>query len=340
MVAVGSGITVSADLVDYPVFAAQALRYTMATLVLFAGARLVGRRIPLPRGRDWLWLIALAASGQALYNVAVVQAVRAAEPAAVAVFVGAVPLLLTLADSIRSRTRPKPAMIVGVVLVVAGAALVQGGGRTSIGGIGWSMVALACEAAFTLLAVPLLSRIGPLGVSAHTCWIAAAQLLAIAMAINGRAAVPMPAASEAFAIGYLAVVLTAMAFVLWYTAVKRLGPATAGLFAGLIPIAGAATGLLVGLTTISPALLGGALLVGIGISLGLFSTASITRPRPRSTPEANQASCRENVCGRNDRVTPRLGDHGFQVSRAVPFTIAGGPARASGSPSRLRARSR
>lgn len=279
MAAVGSGITVSADLVDYPVFAAQSLRYTIAAVVLFVGARLAGRRILLPRGRDWLWLIALAASGQALYNVAVVQAVRTAEPAAVAVMIGAVPLLLTLADSIRTRTRPKPAMLVGVVLVVAGAALVQGGGRTSVGGIGWSLVALACEVAFTLLAVPLLGRIGALGVSVHTCWIAAAQLLVIAVAIDGRAAVPMPTGSEAFAIGYLAVVLTAVAFVLWYTAVKRLGPATAGLFAGLIPIAGAATGLIVGLTTISPALLGGALVVGLGISLGLHSTASIP-PRP------------------------------------------------------------
>ena len=35
----------------------------------------------------------------------------------------------------------------------------------------------------------------------------------------------------------LATVVTAMAFVLWYIAVERLGAATAGLFAGLIPVA-------------------------------------------------------------------------------------------------------
>lgn len=286
MMAVGSGITVSADLVDYPVFTAQSMRYTLAAMILFAGARLVGRRVPLPRGRDWLWLIALAASGQALYNVAIVRAVGAAEPAAVAVFVGAVPLLLTLAEAIRTRTRPTPAMIVGGALVVAGAALVQGGGRTSIGGIGWSLLALVCEAAFTLLAIPLLGRIGPLGVAAHTCWIAAAQLALIAVAIDGKDAVPIPNGPEAFAIIYLAVVLTAIAFVLWYTAVQRIGPATAGLFAGLIPIAGAATGLIVGLTTINAALLGGALLVGAGISVGL--SASSPRSKPRATAQRSR----------------------------------------------------
>ena len=43
------------------------------------------------------------------------------------------------------------------------------------------------------------------------------------------------------ALAYLAIVQTAIAFSLWYSAVGILGPAIAGLFAGLMPIAAALT---------------------------------------------------------------------------------------------------
>jgi hypothetical protein len=46
------------------------------------------------------------------------------------------------------------------VVVTAGSALVEGAGRTDPVGVAWSAVALCCEAAFTLLAVPVLPRHG------------------------------------------------------------------------------------------------------------------------------------------------------------------------------------
>ncbi len=258
----------------------------------------------MPKGRDWVWLLLLAASGQALYNVAVVRAVSSAEPAAVAVLIGSVPLVLTIAEAIRTRRRPAPAMIVGVVLVVIGAALVQGGGRTSASGVAWSFLALACEAAFTLLAVPILDRLGPFGVSTHTCWIAALQLVFLALIADGANALPPLAANEVFAIVYLAIVLTAIAFVLWYTAVQRIGPANAGLLAGLIPVSAALTGLVPDLTTITASVLGGAALVGAGIALGL--AASKPGPaRGRSDRNMKHFATRESVSGVSERIQQR-----------------------------------
>ncbi|HDH03659.1 MAG TPA: EamA family transporter, partial [Actinobacteria bacterium] len=131
MMAVGSGITVSGELVDYPVFTAQAIRYGLAALILIVGTKMAGRRIPRPRGREWLWLGALAATGLALFNVALVKAVDHAEPAAIAVIVSAVPLLLIMADAIRKGRAPSTGTVVGVMLVVVGAVIVQGGGRTN-----------------------------------------------------------------------------------------------------------------------------------------------------------------------------------------------------------------
>ena len=272
MAVVGSGVTVSDDLVDYPVFTAQAIRYGCAAVLLAVGLRATGRTIPIPRGRDWVWLLMLAATGQALYNVAVVQAVSEAEPAAVAVVIGSVPLVLTVAEAIRTRTPPTIFTTAGVGLVVIGAALVQGGGQVTMTGVLWSLVALACEAAFTLLAIPILDRLGPFGVSTHTCWIAALQLTVVALVIDGSDALPALDSRQIFAIAYLAVALTAVAFVLWYTAVQRIGPSTAGLFAGLIPVSAAITGLISGVTTITPEVLGGTIIVGIGITVGLTTS--------------------------------------------------------------------
>ena len=273
MIAVGTGVTVSHELVDYPVFGAQAVRYAIAAAILIGGALLLHRPVPMPRGRDWLWLIGIALTGLLLFNIAVIRAVEYAEPAAVAVLIGAVPLVLLFAESIRLRRRPAPLLLAGAVLVFIGAALVQGGGRTTVEGVAWAVVALLCEAAFTLLAVPVLGRLGAVGVSVHTCWMAALMLGALALGIDGVAALPAMEMEVVLAIAYLAIVLTAIAFVLWYSSVGLLGPAVAGLFAGLMPIAAALTGVIPGLTTVTPAVLGGSLVVGAGIAMGMRADA-------------------------------------------------------------------
>lgn len=276
-------MAISNNLTDYPLFTAQALRYALASVLLVAGSRLAGTRIVRPRGRDWLWLGALSTLGLSVFNIAIVNAVGSSEPAVVAVVIGCSPLLLVVGDAIRTGQRPAPLLVGGAILVLVGAAFVQGGGQSTLAGAAWSVVALACEVAFTLLAVPVLGRLGPLGVATHSCWIAAAQLGVVALIADGRAALPTPSRAELFAILYLAVVLTALAFVLWYSAVDRIGPPTAGLFAGLIPLSAAMTGLVDGSTTVTIGVIGGAALVGAGIAVGLSACRPVASSRDLET---------------------------------------------------------
>ena len=44
---------------------------------------------------------------------------------------------------------------------------------------------LAGEVAFTLLAVPVLGRLGPWAVALHTVWLAAAMLAVLAVVVEG-----------------------------------------------------------------------------------------------------------------------------------------------------------
>ena len=283
MLAVGTGITVSAELVDYPVFGAQAVRYVAAAVLLLGAVVVLRRPVPRPRGSDWLWLIGVAATGLVLFNIAVIRSVEYAEPAAVAILISAVPLILLIGDAVRSRRRPSPQLVAGVLLVVVGAALVQGGGRTSVEGLAWAFLALLCEAAFTLLAVPVLGRLGAVGVSIHTCWMGALMFGALALGVDGAGALPPLHAGAVVALVYLALVQTAIAFSLWYSAVRILGAAVAGLFVGLMPVGAALSGLVPGLTTVTPAVNGGSILVGFGIAVGLSArlTPASAEPAPR-----------------------------------------------------------
>ena len=274
MVCVGGSVAVSGVLRDAPLLTPQALRYAAAVVILLLVARLRGQRIVRPRGREWAWLGGIAATGLVLFNVALVHGSAHAEPAVLGVAVASVPVLLALLGPGRNGT-----VVVAAVVVSVGAALVQGGGRTDLAGLGWALVVLLCEAAFTLLAVPVLGRQGPWGVSVHTCWIAAAVLAVGGVVIEGPGALARLTGAHLAAIGYLALFVTALAFVLWYSAVRTLGAGRAGLLTGIAPIAAALVGALLGAPLPGPVAWAGIALVGVGLAVGMGR-----RTRGRSRP--------------------------------------------------------
>ena len=155
------------------------------------------------------------------------------------------------------------------LVVTGGAGLVQGLGRTDAIGVAWAVVVFGCEAAFTLLAIPVLGRHGPWGVSVHATWLATVMFAVLAMAREGPAAVTRLSGPDWLAVGYLAVAVTAVAFVLWYSSVRQLGASRAGLLTGVAPVAAAATGVLLGGPAPRPLVWAGIAVVAVGLALGL-----------------------------------------------------------------------
>jgi drug/metabolite transporter (DMT)-like permease len=92
---------------------------------------------------------------------------------------------------------------------------------------------------------------------------------------------------EGLAIGYLAVASTAIAFVLWYRALARLGPERTGLFAGLMPVSAALVGAAVTAAPLRLGTLVGTIVTGIGLVLGLGS-----RRRARRNPPSRRLDVR------------------------------------------------
>jgi drug/metabolite transporter (DMT)-like permease len=270
MVLVGGSVAVSGVLGDAPLFTAQAIRYLAAAGLLVLMSRVAGVQILRPRGREWLWLAGIAATGLVLFNVAVVRGVSHAEPAVIAVAVACVPVLIGLVGPLLDRQRPAHQVVLAAAVVTIGGMIVEGTGRTDAIGIGWAIVALLCEAAFTLLAIPVLRRQGAWGVSVHTVWIASAMLLVLGIFVEGPQAVVRLRIDHWAAIGYLAVMVTAVAFVCWYSSVAIIGADRAGLLTGIAPPAAAFLGAItVGLAPALPVWLGMSVVcAGLAIGLG------------------------------------------------------------------------
>ncbi|WP_330333906.1 DMT family transporter [Streptomyces sp. NBC_00536] len=306
MALVGTSVNVSRTLTDAPLFTAQAVRYAAAALVLLALARAAGARPVWPRGREWLWLAGLAGSGLVVFNIAVVRGVAHAEPAVIAVAVACVPVLLGVIGPVLERQRPSRQVLLAAPVVVAGAVLVQGTGRTDATGVAWATLALACEAGFTLLAVPVLRRHGAWGVSVHSVWLGALMFLVLAVATEPASSLTALDSRQWAAVGYLAALVTAAAFVLWYSTVAAVGAGRAGLLTGVAPLSAAAGGALTGGGVPGAAVWAGLAVVVGGLVLGLrprrtsaprTAPAATPDPAPRAVPEANPDSAQWAASG-------------------------------------------
>ncbi|MEV6054829.1 DMT family transporter [Streptomyces sp. NPDC052107] len=279
MALVGSSVTVSRTLVDAPLFTTQAVRYAAATVILLVMARLAGARLVWPRGREWLWLAGIAVTGLVLFNVAVVRGVGHAEPAVIAVAVACVPVVLGVVGPVLERRRPSRQVLWAAPVVMAGAVLVEGTGRTDAVGVAWAALALGCEAAFTLLAVPVLRRHSPWGVSVHAMWLAGVLLAVLGVVTEGPSAVREVSGAQWAAAGYLASMVTAVAFVLWYSTVRAVGAGRAGLLTGVAPLAAAVVGAVSGSGAPGPS-------VWLGIAVLILGLVGGLRPRNVSVGEA------------------------------------------------------
>jgi drug/metabolite transporter (DMT)-like permease len=292
MMLVGGSVGVSRTLVHAPLFTAQAIRYGAAFVLLLAMARPARAVIVRPRGREWCYLAGIAATGLVLFNVAIVRGDAHAEPAVIAVAVACVPVLLGIIGPLLEGRPPSRHILLAAAVVTGGCVLVEGGGRTDMAGIAWAVLTLACESAFTLLAVPVLPRHGAWGVSVHSVWIGAAMFAVLAAVTEGPAAVTTLTPAGWAAVAYLAVLVTAAAFVMWYSAVQALGPGRAGLLTGIAPASAALAGIVMGTRVPGPTVWAGILVVTAGLAAGLrWST------RPRKPASATRLTIRDTHSG-------------------------------------------
>jgi drug/metabolite transporter (DMT)-like permease len=269
MTVLGASVPVSRLVLDFPDLTGQAGRYAVAALVFVAIIRLRRLpRVPLSWG-DGVRLVALAATGLVAFNVLLLTALRHADPAVVGTVVGGTPLVLALLGPLQRRQRPGGALLLAALVVIAGGALVHGGGSADPIGLAAALGTLAGEVLFSLLAVPLLPRLGPLRVSTYSC-VLAVPMLGVALVLAGEPARwRVPTVAETAGYLYLGALLTVIAFLAWYGGLGKLGAERAGLFVGLLPPVSLAVTALIDLQRPATIQIVGVLVVGAGLVLGL-----------------------------------------------------------------------
>jgi drug/metabolite transporter (DMT)-like permease len=272
----GASFSVSRTILTYPVLTGQALRYALAAAAL-ALIVAVGRSRVRPTARELLRLAVLAATGLVAFNILLMFSLRHAQPGLIGAIVGGSPLVLALVGPLQEGRRPAARLVVAAAAVVAGAALVQGGGSGDALGVLGAVGLLFAEASFSLVAAPLLPRLGPARVSAWSCALAVPMLL-LGMSIVGERP-RIPTGSELLGIAFLGLVLTVVAFVCWYTGVRGLGVERAGVFVGLVPIAAMVTAALADGVVPGPLELAGVVLVTAGLVTGLSTSGRLDASR-------------------------------------------------------------
>ena len=174
---VGASFPVSEALVDYPYEAGQAIRYLFGALILTV---LLKGKLGRPTLKEFALLFGVAAVGMVIFNLAVLGTVDRIGATNAGVVIGASPVVLALVVPLIARRTPNRRFVTAALVVVAGAALVNGtDDRLSAIGLTLALTALAGEVGFTLLAAPLLPRLGAMRVAAWASWIATAQLLVL-----------------------------------------------------------------------------------------------------------------------------------------------------------------
>jgi drug/metabolite transporter (DMT)-like permease len=172
---VGGSVAASSLLDHYPVLGGQGVCYLAAGLLLAVWARPRHQPLPPPAGREWAWLTGLAVIGLAGCSVLLIEATRVAGPASVGVVIGAAPLVIVIIAALAAGNRPTRRVLLAAGVVTCGSAMAQLGGATGVAwsgtGLLWSAGALGGVAGTSLLAAPVLSRLGALAVTVYACGI-------------------------------------------------------------------------------------------------------------------------------------------------------------------------
>ncbi|WP_082114391.1 DMT family transporter [Lentzea aerocolonigenes] len=275
---VGASVPVTGMLEGYPVLTGQAMRYLLGAAVLL----LVARRLPMPSWRDIPPLLGVVATGMLGFNAVLLAAQQYAEPGFVAAVMGGAPIALALLS--RQRTT---SAVVGAVVVAAGIVLLSGGGSWHGPGLALALLTMAGEVCFTLFAVGVVRRLGVLGVATWTCLLASGIGAVLGTFFGGW---QVPNTRQAFSLVLLALVVTALAFGLWYFAVNRLGSDRAGVLIGLMPVSGLVTSVLLGAQQLTMVSVLGSATVALGCAIGLRKGAHHTHGAGRVPPNSTIAS--------------------------------------------------
>ena len=240
----GSNFTViKTALRELPGPAFNGLRMALAAIVflmLIAWREDVSRIVRSIPSRDWVAIVGLSLVGHTLYQYLFLGGVARTSASNSALIFGCTPITVGLLSAWLGHERYGWARWAGTALSFVGIYLVVGhGARQAMSSpIGDAMIfgAMLCWAGYTVGSKPLLDRYSPLFITGVTMAIGTAVYAPLALLwLEGVALDSISVAAWA-GIVYSALFSLVAAYVIWYTAVQKLGGGHTSMYSNLVPM--------------------------------------------------------------------------------------------------------
>ena len=269
-----------------PPFAIAALRFGIASVLLYAWARVAGRTLtPLRRG-DWPMVAGLGLTAVAGYNWLFLTGLTLAPASDGAIIVpGLAPAFTVVLATIVLGERLGLRGIIGLAIAAIGLFLVvdPAGGTDARRLLGDAMfvAGAALWGVYSVLARIASRRFDAVSTTLYGTALGTVILVPLALLEGGAGRVMDAPLGALLGIGYLAVFGTVAAFVLLNLGVARIGAARASAFALLVPVVGVLSSVALLDETLGPLTIVGGAIVLVGLWLIEHRSASpVARPSP------------------------------------------------------------
>jgi len=243
-------------------------RYVIACIALLVAAFFLEGGLPRLSARQWMATFALGLVGVFAYNLFFMGALTKLPASRAALIIALNPAVTIAISAVALGERLSARRWVGVALALFGVAIVvsRGNFASFAGGIGqgelFMFAAVVSWALYTILGRKVLGGLTPLAATNYAAlW--GTLLLGIVAAPHFDAIHPSQFDGPMIvSLLYLGVLGTALAFVWYYTSVKKVGASSASIFNNLVPVFGVAISvLLLGDALLPSMLIGGAITI-------------------------------------------------------------------------------
>jgi drug/metabolite transporter (DMT)-like permease len=211
-----------------------------ALFLLAIAIRKDGASAPLTR-RDWWIIAALGFVGHFVYQILFMSGLSHTSVANSALIIGCTPIFVALLTAALGLERTTPARWAGVLVSAFGIYLVVGRGAAvsgqTLAGDLTMLGAVLCWAVSTVAARPILARHSPLVVTGYSMAIGTVLYLPGSWRDLQRTAWASVSASTWAALVFSSTCALCIAYMIWYTAVQRLGNTRTSAYSNVVPIA-------------------------------------------------------------------------------------------------------
>ncbi|MDQ4034903.1 MAG: DMT family transporter [Chloroflexota bacterium] len=262
-----------------PPFTIAAIRFGVASILLFAWARLAGRPLSALRAGDWPLVIGLGVTAIAGYNWLFLTGLTLAPASDGAIIVpGLAPVFTLVLAGLFLNERLGLRGAIGLGVAAIGLFLVVNpGGATDDRRLLGDLLFIAgavCWGIYSVLARIASRRFDAVSTTLYGTAVGTVILIPPAVLEGGIARVAAAPPEALAGIAYLAVFGTVAAFVLLNLGVARIGAARASAFALLVPVVGVLSSVALLAETLGPLTLLGGVIVLIGLWLVEHRAAS------------------------------------------------------------------